>query len=214
MNWEMLRKIDLTACKKRRLSLNALFGLFLSSTADHKTLQLTVNYVDLICPRPICIIWPFCQQHWTTIFISILLAPQGALRNYKYSVFIIWPFLSSIEQKCRYVHLLLCICIIQLFCEQHWTKMSISCGILSSLHLTCGQRKHPKLFNIKTICAQIQNSRKHVTKTTIAKALKNSDFLADWLTTQGILLVDTDKYKYKDLAWLVNLCEIVDISDN
>ena len=88
-------------------------------------------------------------------------------------VFIIWPFLSSIEQKCRYVHLLLCICIIQLFCEQHWTKMSISCGILSSLHLTCGQRKHPKLFNIKTICAQIQNSRKHVTKTTIAKALKN-----------------------------------------
>ena len=95
-----------------------------------------------------------------------------------------WPFLSSIEQKCRYVHLLLCICIIQLFCEQHWTKMSISCGILSSLHLTCGQRKHPKLFNIKTICAQIQNSRKHVTKTTIAKALKNSDFLADWLTTR------------------------------
>ena len=45
--------------------MRCLFGLFLSSIADHKTLQLTVNYVDLICPHSICIIWPFCEHRWT-----------------------------------------------------------------------------------------------------------------------------------------------------
>ena len=38
------------------------------------------------------------------------------------------------------------ICIIWPFREQHWTKLSISCTFLSSPHLTCGQRKHTKLF--------------------------------------------------------------------
>ena len=75
--------------------MRCLFGLFLSSIADHKTLQLTVNYVDLICPH----------------------VPS----SYLHDLTILWG--------------------------QHWTKMSISCGILSSLHqMICGQLKHPKLF--------------------------------------------------------------------
>ena len=62
---------------------------------DHKTLQLTVNYVDLICPH----------------------VPS----SYLHDLTILWG--------------------------QHWTKMSISCGILSSLHqMICGQLKHSKLF--------------------------------------------------------------------
>ena len=72
-----------------------MFALFPSHIADHKTLQLTVNYVDLICPHV-----PSSYLHYLTI---------------------LWG--------------------------QHWTKMSISCGILSSLHqMICGQLKHPKLF--------------------------------------------------------------------
>ena len=63
---------------------------------------------------------------------------------YFYHLTILW---ASLNEKADILCLMrICICIIQLFCEQHWTKMSISCGILSSLHLTCGQSKHPKLF--------------------------------------------------------------------
>ena len=53
--------------------MRCLFGLFLSSIADHKTLQLTVNYVDLICPHSICIIWPFCEHRWTKMSNSSVL---------------------------------------------------------------------------------------------------------------------------------------------
>ena len=84
------------------------FGLFRSSTADHKTSQLTINYVDLICSHPICIIWPFR--------------------------------------------------------EQHWTKLSISCTFLSSPHLTCGQRKHTKLFQHENYSMEAIGLGRHLWK--------------------------------------------------
>ena len=77
----------------------------LSRIADRTILQLTVNYVDLICPH----------------------VPS----SYLHDLTILWG--------------------------QHWTKMSISCGILSSLHrMICGQLKHPKLFQPQN------NLREHI----------------------------------------------------
>ena len=89
-NWE----VDIR-CFCTEMFSKAMFALFPSHIVDHKTLQLTVNYVDLICPH----------------------VPS----SYLHDLTILWG--------------------------QHWTKMSISCGILSSRHqMICGQLKHPKLF--------------------------------------------------------------------
>ena len=129
-------------------------------------------------------------------------------------------FISSNEQTCIYV-LFLCfmcifICIIQLFCEQRSTKMSISCGILSFLHLTCGQRKHSKLFQHQNYLLGPFNLSKlwANTKFLITHKQRQQIFLTKMLTFDNALIKHAkDKCLYnKDLVQKEFSLEIVNVS--